>query len=122
MAKQTIKRRYDMRARLTKLMAGLAALAALAFGGASLAGGANSPAPVVPAAPPAASVTQQGDQTTPDTGAAASESSTESSSAESSSESGSESATESADANDGPGGHADEPGNPNADYQFEGQQ
>ena len=31
-------------------------------------------------------------------------------------------ATESADANDGPGGHADEPGNPNADYQFEGQQ
>ena len=24
--------------------------------------------------------------------------------------------------NDGPGGHADEPGNPNADTQFEGQQ
>jgi hypothetical protein len=24
--------------------------------------------------------------------------------------------------NDGPGGHADEPGNPNADHQFQGQE
>ena len=99
-----------MRARLTKLFAGLTAVGALAVGGAALAGGASNPtptAPVVTAVPPAASATQQGDQPP---------------SAESSLESASESATESADANDGPGGHADEPGNPNADYQFEGQQ
>jgi hypothetical protein len=61
---------------------------------------------------------QQGDQTAPDTGAS-SESSSESAATESSSDSAS---SESATANDGPGGHADEPGNPNADYQFQGEQ
>jgi hypothetical protein len=124
------ERRNDMRARLTKLFAGLAAVAALAVGGSALAGAAGNPPP---ASPPAvagsADTTQQGDQTAPDTGAA-SESSTESASSESSSES-SESATESessestsevADPSDGPGGHADEPGNANADHQFQGEE
>jgi hypothetical protein len=101
-----------MRARLIKMAAGLTAVSALAFGGAALAGATGPPAsPPAPAAP-AVSV-QQGDQTAPDTGAAS-----ESTSEPASSESGSESAT----ANDGPGGHADEPGNANANYEFQGEQ
>jgi hypothetical protein len=35
---------------------------------------------------------------------------------------GSESSSETAPDSDGPGGHADEPGNPNADHQFQGQE
>jgi len=123
-----------MRARLTKLLAGLTAVAALAFGGAALAGAASNPSPPTPpaASAPAATV-QQGDQTAPDTTGAAenapeapsSEKAGSPEPAESSSESATESATESASevaANDGPGGHADEPGNPNADHQFQGQE
>src|SRR5437660_11649893 len=108
-----------MRARLTKLLAGLTAVSALAFGGAALAGAANKsspPAPPVASAP--ADTTQQGDQSAPDTGTA-SESSSEPAGSESTSEAAStESSSEVAGATDGPGGHADEPGNPNADYQF----
>ena len=44
-----------MRARLTKLMAGLAAVAALAVGGAALAGGASNPARPSSASRPASS-------------------------------------------------------------------
>jgi hypothetical protein len=51
---------------------------------------------------------QAGDQTAPDPAGAAQESGTEQ-------ESGSEVPND-----DGPGGHADEPGNPNADHQFQG--
>jgi hypothetical protein len=100
-----------MRARVTKLVAALSAVAAFAVGGAALAGASSTPTPA-PAAPavPAQSDVQQGDQTAPDIGT----------SSESSSESSSDS--ESATANDGPGGHADEPGNPNADNQFQGEQ
>lgn len=57
---------------------------------------------------------QSGSQTTPDRG---STSKAESSTSETSSESGGESTAN----NDGPGGHADEPGNPNADTQQQGQ-
>jgi hypothetical protein len=110
------ERSNDMRARLTKLGAALTAVAALAFGGAALAGAASSTP-----SPPAAVDVQQGDQTTPDIGAQASESSSESVSSESGSES-VESASESSVASDGPGGHADEPGNASADYQFQGEQ
>jgi hypothetical protein len=121
----------DMRARMTKLIAGLAAISALAVGGAALAGAAGKQAP--PVNPPAAVAgVQQGSQTAPDTGTTGEqpgESATESSS-ESASEPAGESSTESAAeaagsevaGNDGPGGHADEPGNPNADHQFEGQE
>ncbi len=103
-----------MRSRMTKLIAGIAAVSALAFGGATLAS-AGTKAPAVN--PPVAAVDgdslQQGDQTSPDTGSA-SELSSESASSELSGESSSSS--------DGPGGHADEPGNASADYQFEGVQ
>jgi hypothetical protein len=106
-----------MRARVTKLVAALSAVAAFAVGGAALAGASSTPTPTpAPAAPavPAQSDVQQGDQTAPDLGT----------SSESSSESATESTSESesATANDGPGGHADEPGNPNADNQFQGEQ
>lgn len=108
-----------MRTRLTRLFAGIAALAALAFGGSALAGAAN-PSP----APPAASVqqggdVQQGDQAAPDSGAQASESSSEQ--AESTSEQ-AESASESVSANDGPGGHADGSAAATLDNQFQGEQ
>jgi hypothetical protein len=38
------------------------------------------------------------------------------------SESESSTETETAPGNDGPGGHADEPGNPHADHQFQGEE
>jgi cytoskeletal protein RodZ len=97
-----------MRARLTKLLAGLTVIGALAFGGASLAS-AQTP----PANPPAI---QQGDQTAPDVGSPSE--STESASSESTESASSESAA----ASDGPGGHADDPANASLDYQFEGVQ
>jgi hypothetical protein len=129
MSHQTTRKENDMRARLTKLLAGLTAVAALAFGGAALAGAASTPnPPAPPAAAAPAATSQQGDQTAPDTGAT--ENTTEAASGEQAdanepAESGSESATESASevaGNDGPGGHADEPGNANADHQFQGQE
>jgi hypothetical protein len=105
----------DMR-RLTKLGASLAALAALASGGAAIAGAAGNASP--PSPPPAVQPqdgdsVQQGDQTSPDTGSAM-ETSGE---APAASETGSEVAN-----SDGPAGHADEPGNASADYQFQGEQ
>jgi cytoskeletal protein RodZ len=130
MSDQTTRKENDMRARLTKLLAGLTAVAALAFGGAALAGAASNPSP--PAPPPAsapADTAQQGDQTAPDkegaTENAAEAPSSDKAEATEPTESSSESATESASevaGNDGPGGHADEPGNANADHQFQGQE
>jgi hypothetical protein len=102
--------------RLTKLAAVLAGLAALAVGGASLAGAAgktNPPRPPAATQPQDNGNVQQGDQTSPDT-SSATENSGE---APAAAETGSEVAN-----NDGPGGHADEPGNPSADYQFQGEQ
>lgn len=102
--------------RLTKLGASIAALTALATGGAAIAGAAGNPNP--PTSPPAVQPldgdsVQQGDQSSPDTGSGM-ETSGE---APAASETGSEVA-----GNDGPGGHADEPGNASADYQFQGEQ
>ena len=110
-----------MRGRIIKLMAGLAAVAALAFGGATFAsaGGNSQPAkaPVTAVDP---DNVQQGDQASPDKGAAA-EKSSEPASSETAGEQAGESGSEVV-GNDGPGGHADEPANPNADYQFQGEQ
>lgn len=116
-----------MRSRIVKLMAALPALAVFAVTGSTLASAGSKASP---AKQPAASSTfkqqpaakdgdqiQQGDQSTPDTTASeqpGSESTTEQPES-ATAESGSEQA-----GNDGPGGHADEPGNPNADHQFEG--
>jgi hypothetical protein len=108
----------------TKIMTGvgsIAAVAALAVGGvahASSGGSAahHAKAKAAATAEPAQSTPdgdniQSGDQTTPDTGSTAHQRS------EASGGTGSEVA-----GNDGPGGHADEPGNPNADNQFQGQE
>jgi len=113
------ERSNDMRARITKLMAGLTVVAALAVGGAAFASAGSNPA--APSKAPVAAVDkdtlQQGDQSSPDTAAEQSSESTSPGQPEQS---------ETADAgaevpgNDGPGGHADEPGNPNADHQFDG--
>src|SRR5438445_13870340 len=102
--------------RLTKLGATLAAVTALAAGGAAIAGAGGSPNP--PTSPPAVQSldgdsVQQGDQSSPDTGSGV-ETPGE---APAASETGSEVA-----GNDGPGGHADESGNASADYQFQGEQ
>lgn len=119
-----------MRSRLTKVGAFLTLAAALAVGGATLASASNkAPAAKAPAAKAPVALLkvkapakaqagasdgdniQQGDQSTPDVPGAGESSP----SSESSSETGSE-----VPGNDGPGGHADEPGNPNADHQFQG--
>jgi hypothetical protein len=113
-----------MRARLTKLGLAAAALAALAVGGSTLASASGSgsppahqPAIVEPAAAQADTDTIQDvngkDDATEPAGA---EENDASEAAESGSESGSEEPGD-----DGPGGWADEPGNPNADTQQEGE-
>ncbi len=137
---------------IRKLVVAVAALTALALGGAVFAQAQTSPS----AAPERASVpdrdnVQSGDQTTPDTATAAAGHArhhaarvansrpadpagggTGQSGDQSTPDRGSASETpgaespetgagsESAHANDGPGGHADPPGNANADHQFQG--
>jgi hypothetical protein len=104
--------RSKMTKRIQKLAVAVAALAALALGGAVFAQAQRPPS----AAPHHTSVAdrdnvQSGDQTTPDRPGASGAEQTGSESTQSS-----ESATNS----DGPGGHADEPGNATADHQFQG--
>jgi hypothetical protein len=106
-----------MRARMTKLVAGLAAVAALAVGGATLASAAaKAPSANPPVAAVDSDTLQEGDQSAPET-ATSEKQSSESAASEESVESSSEVA-----ADDGPGGHADEPGNASADNQFQGVQ
>lgn len=122
-----------MRTRLTKLGAALAALAALAIGGSALASAAGDGSP-----PAKAPVVQQ------DVGAAGAEANEPAEKADTDSiqdEDGKEDATEAAEGaaneaaeeaeeaesgsevpgDDGPGGWADEPANPNADTQQQGE-
>jgi hypothetical protein len=141
-----------MTKRIRKLVVAVAALAALALGGAVFAQAQTSPsaAPERTTMPDRDNV-QSGDQTTPDTATVAAvharhhaarvASSTTADPAgggtgqsgdQSTPDTGSASETtgaenpetgagsESAPANDGPGGHADPPGNANADHQFQG--
>ena len=106
-----------MTKRIRKLVVAVAALASLALGGAVFAQAQTLPS----AAPEATSMpdrdnVRSGDQVTLDTAATAG-SASETPGAESP-EIGA--GSESAPANDGPGGHADPPGNANADHQFQG--
>jgi hypothetical protein len=98
-----------MASRIKKVVFALAALAALAFGGAQIAQGAGSTA-----TPPKAESTatdtdnvQSGDQSTPD----AADKPDANEKAEAPETPGSEQPGD-----DGPGGHADEPSNPNANH------
>ena len=114
-----------MRSHLMKAAAVLAATSAVTAGGVAYAstGGSSAPAKHAQATVKAAESDQapdtdniqSGDQTTPDTAAAAKATAAESGS-------GGESAGSEVPGNDGPGGHADEPGNSNADHQFQGQE
>jgi hypothetical protein len=133
-----------MTKRIQKVSAAVLALGALGLGGSALAQGASTTEPV--GGPDRDSI-QAGDQTTPDTAAAAAsatkasapkastgssgaaaeqpgaESATEQPGAESATEQpGAEGSSETAADSDGPGGHADEPGNAAADNQFQGAQ
>jgi hypothetical protein len=143
-----------MTKRIQKLVAAVAALAALALGGAVFAQAQSPPsaAPEPTTAPDRDNI-QSGDQTTPDAPKAATArhharrhavrvsnttptdpagGGSGQSGNQSTPDSGSASETpgtenpetgagsESAPGNDGPGGHADEPGNANADHQFQG--
>ena len=141
-----------MTKQIRNLFVAVAALAALALGGAVLAQAQTSPsaAPERTTMPDRDNV-QSGDQTTPDTATTATgrarhhtvrvarsttadpaDGGTERSGDQSTPDTGSASETpgvespetgagaESASANDGPGGHADPPGNANAEHQFQG--
>ena len=116
--------------RTKKIALALAALVALALGGGALAqaGSARttnhkhathhatkvkqSKARTAQAAPPDTDNVQSGDQSAPDIPGAS----------EQSSESAGEATGSEVPNNDGPGGHADEPGNPAADHQFQGEE
>jgi hypothetical protein len=105
-----------MRTRIMTAVAPIAAIAALAVGGVAYASNGGSAAQHAKAkttataeqaqSGPDTDNIQSGDQTTPDTGSSA--------------EQGSETSGEPGSTNDGPGGHADTPGN--VDHQFQGQE
>ena len=110
-----------MRMPIGRTIVALAGAATLAVGGAAYAAPgdhatpshtakAKATATVAEPTSPDTDNIQSGDQTTPDTLTGG---------GEQTGESGSESEQT---GNDGPGGHADEPGNPNADHQFQGQE
>jgi hypothetical protein len=125
-----------MTKRIQKLAMAVAALAALALGGAVFAQAQGPPS----ATPHHTSVAdrdtvQSGDQTTPDKPAAhhasvadgdavqsGDQTAPDKPGASTAEQTGSEStqSSESANNSDGPGGHADEPGNATADHQFQG--
>jgi hypothetical protein len=108
-----------MTKRIQQLFLSLAALGALALGGSAIASAQNGASHAT--ASPAANVTgTSGSQTAPDT-QGSTETAGESVSAEQPGTS-EQPSSESAASNDGPGGHADEPGNATADNQFQGQQ
>lgn len=139
-----------MTKRIQKLLMGVAALAALALGGSAFASAQSQTAPpATPAAEsttgPDTDNVQSGDQTTPDKPATASKSTAaettkgaDTDAGQSGEQAGADtpdkagatdpadapeapgSETESADGSDGPGGHADEPANTNADHEAQG--
>lgn len=121
-----------------KILLGAGVLAALSFGGSALA--AAGAAPVAPVVQHSSSADhdqiQSGDQSTADTGNEAPGTETADSGLKGDTETqdgtqgaqdtetqdgSQESAGSEVAGNDGPGGHADEPGNPNADHQATGQ-
>jgi hypothetical protein len=133
-----------------KILLGAGVLAALSFGGSALAAAGAAPVTPTPVAPTVQESTsgvdndqvQSGDQSTPDTAAEAAgtetadgaqgsqDAETQDGSQDMETQDGAQGANASGtqessgsevSGNDGPGGHADEPGNPNADHQASGQ-
>jgi hypothetical protein len=114
----------------------VAAVAAVVVGGGAIASAqqpAQTPAPITKAAPssepvggPDTDTIQSGDQTTPDTvagktiAATAEAPGTEQPAASEQPGAPEQPGSETVANDDGPGGHADEPGNASADHQFQG--
>jgi len=114
-------------------LAAVAVLGLGALGGAAVRANASSTPPPATSPAPAIAVdqantaesdaglpdtdnVQEGDQTTPDATAA------DQTTPDTAAEAAGEQAGSETPGNDGPGGHADEPGNANADHQFEGEE
>jgi hypothetical protein len=139
LAAPTNQTKEQQMSRIQKAVVAVAAIGALAAGGSAIASAqsgapASTPAPVTqsattpePVGGPDTDTIQSGDQTTPDVvngkTIAATTAETPGTEQPAASEApgapeapGSETAANS----DGPGGHADEPGNPTADHQFQG--
>jgi hypothetical protein len=127
-----------MATRAKKVLAGIAALAALAFGGAAIAQAGGGSQDQQAASSPATQPAEQGESaaaensaTDPDNvqdetgndqgekggGPEGSETPDGAEAPEADEQQGSE-----VPGDDGPGGHADEPSNPNADHQFQGKE
>lgn len=104
-----------MKNRIKKVLVAIAALGALAFGGSAIAqAGSGSGQPVTtPAAQPA--------ESTPENSATDTDKIQDENGKDDASEKG-EAAGSETPGDDGPGGHADEPGNANADHQFQGKE
>jgi hypothetical protein len=128
-----------MRMPIARTIVALAGATTIAVGGAAYAASGhhaahsgpagvktNTTAAPEPTSPDTDNI-QSGDQTAPDNGTSARSSTGVSSQGGSETAATGEQAGESGGgsevtSNDGPGGHADEPGNPNADHQFQGQE
>jgi hypothetical protein len=117
----TDERKASMRKRLKTSLGAAAALAALALGGAAIGNAATGHR--------AHAANAAGESTAPENSATDGDNVQDTTTPDqpgqsgSGTESGSDSETGSEQVNgDGPGGHADEPGNPNADHQFQGQE
>lgn len=112
---------FERFTRKSLVATGAAVVAALGFGGAAIAqsNGPNAPPQNAPA--PAGQVSEMPGQesTAPENSAADTDNVQDTTSKDSPAEAAQESSSE-VPGNDGPGGHADEPGNPNADHQFNG--
>ena len=109
-----------MTKRIQKLFVAVAALAALALGGSAIASAQSGATHTKPANQAAQATGTSGNQSAPDP-QGSTETAGETSSAEQPSAA-EQPGSESAANNDGPGGHADEPGNATADHQFQGQE
>jgi hypothetical protein len=128
-----------MTKRINRWFVPVAAVAAAVVGGGAIASAqtpAQTPAPITksaattpePVGGPDTDTIQSGDQTTPDTvgaqkiAATAEAPGTEQPAASELPGAPEQPGSETAANSDGPGGHADEPGNPSIDHQFEGVQ
>jgi hypothetical protein len=112
-----------MATRVKKVLAGIAALAALAFGGAAIASAGGGQPQQSPTPATGQSAEQQGESTAPENSATDPDNVQDTSGNDQGEPAGAEGAGETGSevpGNDGPGGHADEPSNPNADHQAQG--
>lgn len=113
-----------MKDRIKKALVAVAALGALAFGGSAIAQAAGDGGQPATAQPAAESTENAPENSATDTDNIQDENGKDDASEQD--ENGKEDASETEEpgsevpGDDGPGGHADEPGNPNADHEFQG--